>query len=153
MSVALCLTWGPLYPFCHKYIQDHGVELLEKISQGIDPEKICKEYICLASRKHLITKQQAIKADLCTICIDTLNTTKTLLAQNVTEEKIINFISITICLGLGPLALPCRNFVKEKGPIILASLSQDIDPQVICKQITLCGENIFQKLFLRLNKK
>ena len=143
-----------MYPFCHKYIQDHGVELLEKISQDIDPETICKEFICLANKKksiekHVITKQQAIKEDLCTICIDTLNTTKTLLAQNVTEEKIINFISITICLGLGPLALPCRNFVKEKGPLILASLSQDIDPQVICKQITLCGANIFQKLFLK----
>ena len=100
--------------------------------------------------KLILLEEKQPKSVLCDTCVKVLNETKVLLAQNVTEEKIVNFISITICLGLGPLALPCRNFVKEKGPAILASLSQGIEPETICKQITLCGaENIFEKLFLK----
>lgn len=78
---------------------------------------------------------------LCPLCLETLNTTITYLKQNKTKNEILHTIEIGLCLGLGPLALPCYEFVKKEGPKIIDELANNTNPLAVCQGIKLCDSN------------
>lgn len=154
VSFSVCIYFGPFYKGCHQYIQEHGVEFLEKLSNNIQPAEICNATIfCPDVSKPTELVEAKPTFDKCSFCSEVLNQTKALLAQNVTDQEIVDYLSVGLCVYFGPFYKVCHQFVQEKGAAYLEQLSQDIDPQTICSEIGLCGSNKFGllKAFLKRN--
>lgn len=100
----------------------------------------------------VIASNQAIESasvhdnPLCPLCLETLNKTVSYLKQNKTKDEILHTIELGICLGLGPLALPCYEFVKKNGPKIIDELANNTDPLAVCEGIKLCDGNSTLKI-------
>lgn len=87
-------------------------------------------------QQQALLPRASVQLDLCPECITLLNDTKTLLAQNASEELIVVYLSNVVCFPFsGALRETCHDLIQDNVPLILEGLSKDM---VGLKKLTIC---------------
>jgi len=119
---------------------------LTKLANGINATLICEATIFCPSRSIEIKSEVQLRSITCDACTLALNTTKYLLAQNVSQVDIVSYLSVVICVGFGPFYKGCHDFIQKNGPGLIANVSNGINPDKICHSTIFCPSNQTQSI-------
>lgn len=134
---------------CTQFINQYGDAILQILAQELDPKEVCTALqICTSEVKAMEKPKVHLpnSNETCKICETVMTGLKVFLADNDTQQEIINALK-TFC-GYLPdqIASECTAVVAEYGPAIL-NLIADSDPATLCEEIGLCSA--FNKVALK----
>jgi len=158
IELGVCLGLGALALPCYEFVKKNGPWIIDELANNTSPAALCREIkLCesnstLSIQRKKQTEKKLVRSShvsnrivgdsvFCPVCLEALNATANFLKNNKSKEEILHKIELTVCLGLGPLALPCYEFVKKNGPWIIDELANNTNPILICQAIKLCDSN------------
>lgn len=83
----------------------------------------------------------------CTLCIYTAQLADNFLKKNKTENEIEEELKLVCNYFPTKLSSECFAFVNEYGPYVIKLIATDLDPQSVCQELSLCGQNRKKTVF------
>jgi len=135
----VCALLGPLASTCDQFVEQYVPQLIQWIEAGENPQVFCHQIGLCTSTK--VVKRTVQQGGTCSICELVVQYVEAYVAQNQTEQQIIQQLE-QICSLLGPLASTCDAFVSQYVPQLIQYLENGENPQVFCTQIGVCGSTV-----------
>lgn len=79
---------------------------------------------------------------ICTDCQKFFGDIKTMVFGNATEQEVEALIDQNLCARLGTYEDMCKQLVKQYLPEIMAVISSDFDPKLLCQAMGFCTQTL-----------
>jgi len=157
----LCKHLGSQNATCYNFLETEGLVILQDLSK-LSPADVCKKFaLCTSTVKYEAlkpknmnklrskngqkqTKNKSLRPDnvksalTCEICTLVLTGAQSLIANNQSEERVLQFIENNLCKHLGSQNATCVQFLETEGPVIFKDLSTQ-NASDVCKKLGLCS--------------
>jgi len=123
----ICALLGPLTSTCDAIVAQYVPQMIQWIINGEDPKTFCTQVgLCSARPDPKLEKREALQAG-CSICTMIVGYVESYLAQNQTQQQIIEQLD-QLCALLGPLASQCDAFVAAYVPQLIQWIQKTVNP-------------------------
>jgi len=123
---------------CKAFVIMYGEQLIQYLSQEIDPVEICgKLGLCQAQKTNTdaIRNLKMSKCELCKLVTDYLST---LLEEEDSDKKIDELAVKTCAIVPQSYRQECTTLIENYGPYLVTVLQQETYEGQACSQIELC---------------
>ncbi|PVD38757.1 hypothetical protein C0Q70_01380 [Pomacea canaliculata] len=124
---------------CTAYVQQYTQLIIQLIEAGASPEVVCSKLgLCSQKVSVPVSPEKKIKGPdvLCELCKIVVQKAEEFLQQNKTEQEIEGELD-KLC-SLLPSSDSCKQMVNEYLPTIIILLKQELTPDAVCQQLSLC---------------
>lgn len=77
----------------------------------------------------------------CTLCIYVAQLTDNFLKKNKTQDEIEEELKLVCNYFPTKLNAQCQSFVDEYGPYVVQLIADDLEPEAVCEELNLCGND------------
>ncbi|CAL8094179.1 unnamed protein product [Orchesella dallaii] len=123
---------------CKVLIETFGEEIIQYLSQEVDPAEICSRLgLCKDTKK----KNDAIRhlnMDRCELCMLVSDYLSTFLEESDVDKTIEYYVEKTCALIPQSYRQECNALIEDYGTYILNLLAQETDKGKVCAQVQLC---------------
>lgn len=124
---------------CHVLVDTYLPTLLQLLIEKESADVICGQFGLCASKKY----SGDVKCELCSYVFGEL---EKLLAENRTEEAIIDGLDKVCSYVPDPIKSYCNELVKDSIPFLIQLLEKEQPPKTICMEIGECATNMVKNL-------
>ncbi|RMX42497.1 hypothetical protein pdam_00020424 [Pocillopora damicornis] len=134
---------------CTQFINQYSDAILQILAQELDPKEVCTALQLCTSQAKAMEKPKIHlpkSNETCEICDTVMTYLKMFLAENETQQEILNVLKQLCSYLPEQLSSECTAIVTEYGPALL-NLIAESDPETLCEEIGLCSA--FKKVTLK----
>ncbi|KAK3580729.1 hypothetical protein CHS0354_005737 [Potamilus streckersoni] len=152
LTQLLCQWLGSLEPLCQQVVEEYTPMVLQLLASQVDADitcrvlGFCEQDLEAAFRLRIklkkIFKQIPMKpvggTEECQICKVVVQELQNLDRDEITQEKVKNFIETKLCPKLASFSGFCQQYVEEYAPVVFMLLANELDPDTLCAFIGFC---------------
>jgi saposin len=120
---------------CKQFIDEYAAEILQILSQELNPSMICTALGLCTSKEQL--KKLHSNGEACEICTLVATYLKNMLKDDTTDQEIIDALKKGCNYLPSQIASECTAIVSEYGKTVLQLIANS-DPKALCTEVGFC---------------
>jgi len=128
---------------CQTFVETYGEEIIQYLSQEIDPVDICGRLgLCQPQQQTTTEAIRNLKMSRCELCMLVTDYLSTLLEEEDSDKKIDELANKTCAIVPKSYREECTSMIEDYGPYLVSVLQQETDKGKVCAQIQLCPPSL-----------
>ncbi|GBN42353.1 Prosaposin [Araneus ventricosus] len=122
---------------CESFVNQYTDLIVTLLMQELDPQMVCAELgLCPSQIKE--EKPKELKDLDCDLCKDVVAKIDEIVKENKTEDEIRRALDKVCSYLPSTIASKCEAFVNQYTDYLIAFISQDMSPGLVCAAVEIC---------------